>query len=277
MRPRVDGMHLHWQESLQKSLRAIELLGRVDDPGFEVPARYWAATALLILGDLRRAKAVASAALAPAERLRHRFWLTVAYWSIGPVARTEGDWEAAREFINRGLAVDPTAMIFHGQMALIEYEVGDFRQGEVYLEQMLELLRQAPEGVWRAEFSPFIIPIIARISGAGAGLEAAKTVAQGVLSDPSNPPLIAMSCSTTLALVAVVQEDTRAAHEQYEVLKSVRAAEWYGLMSTDRVLGLLSHTMGELDQASSSPPATPRSATWTTRSSRTRSRNTSRR
>ena len=90
---RVDGFHLRWHESLKKSLRAIELLDRIDDPGSEVPARFWATSASLVLGDLQGAKAHASAALAPAERLRHRFWLSVAFWSIGPVARMEGDWE----------------------------------------------------------------------------------------------------------------------------------------------------------------------------------------
>ena len=41
---RVDGFHLRWQESLEKSLAAIELLNQIDDPGSEVPARFWAAS-----------------------------------------------------------------------------------------------------------------------------------------------------------------------------------------------------------------------------------------
>ena len=146
--------------------------------------------------------------------------------------------------------MDPQELIFHGQRALINYEVGDFRQGEVYLEQMWDILRLAPiEGVGRSGFPVIVIPMIARISGVGTGLEAAKTAAEVVLSSPSTPPLIAMSSRIALALVAVVQKDADAAHEQYEVLKSVRAAEWYGTMSTDRLLGLVSHTMGKLDQA----------------------------
>ncbi len=44
---RVDGFHLRWQDSLEKSLAAIELLNQVDDPGSEVPARFWATEAPL--------------------------------------------------------------------------------------------------------------------------------------------------------------------------------------------------------------------------------------
>lgn len=63
------------------------------------------------------------------------------------------------------------------------------------------------------------------------------------------PTFSAIPCRATLGLVAVVRNDAKAAHEQYEVLKSARVAEWYGSMSPDRLLGLSSHTMGVLDQA----------------------------
>ena len=83
----------------------------------------------------------------------------------------------------------------------------------------------------------------------GRVFSATSGIAEVLLSSLSCLPLIAMSSRAALAFVAVVQEDAKAAHEQYEVLKSARYAEWYGSMSTDRLLGLSSYAMGEFDQA----------------------------
>ena len=87
----------------------------------------------------------------------------------------------------------------------------------------------------------------------GRVFSATSGIAEVLLSSLSCLPLIAMSSRAALAFVAVVREDAKAAHEQYEVLKSARYAEWYGSMSTDRLLGLSSYAMGEFDQAISGP------------------------
>ena len=42
--------------------------------------------------------------LAPAERLRDRFWLTGALWKNAIGFRLAGDWETARDFSDRALA-----------------------------------------------------------------------------------------------------------------------------------------------------------------------------
>ena len=52
-----------------------------------------------------------------------------------------------------------------------------------------------------------------------------------------------------MALMAVFQEDAEAALEQYGFLKSVPVGEFFGIISSDRLLGLLTHTMGNFATA----------------------------
>ena len=102
---RVDRFDLQYQESLSKSRRAIELLGRFDDPAVEAAARYEASLVLFVIGDLEEAQRHATAMLAVAERLRDRFWLSSALGLNGTLCQKGGDWQAARDFFERGLAV----------------------------------------------------------------------------------------------------------------------------------------------------------------------------
>ena len=48
----VNGLHTHWQESIDRGLRAIELATRVENPYSEGFSRFWAALSLLHTGDL---------------------------------------------------------------------------------------------------------------------------------------------------------------------------------------------------------------------------------
>ena len=59
----VDRFHLHPRRGLEKSLRAIELAGLVDDPHSEIQVRGVAAGCSLVVGDLEGARGHASAML----------------------------------------------------------------------------------------------------------------------------------------------------------------------------------------------------------------------
>ena len=52
-----------------------------------------------------------------------------------------------------------------------------------------------------------------------------------------------------LGLDAVLGNDPAVARDQYYALKTARAGEWCRVMCTDRLLGLLAHTMADLGQA----------------------------
>ena len=53
----IDGMHLRWSESLDKSLQAIEVASLVDEPVFKIRGHFWAGNSLLCgSGDVAGAR-----------------------------------------------------------------------------------------------------------------------------------------------------------------------------------------------------------------------------
>ena len=95
----------------------------------------------------------------------------------------------------------------------------------------------------------FVISIAGRISGVTDRLDFAEESAAKILSSPFLAPLIELCANIALALIAVERGDASAARDPYAVLKRLRDRVPSLLVSTDRVLGLLAHTMAELDGA----------------------------
>ena len=171
---RVDLDHLRWQESLEKSLRAVGLADRADDPHCEVAAHFWAALALMGIRDLEAVRPHATAMLAVAERLRDRYWLASAFWVNERVCSLGGDWQAARDFSNRGLSALSTDPRLLGTRAVLEYGMGDFGQGEAHQQQLMWAMRLATPGPSNESAYPAIaIPLIAYIAGEDAHLDVA--------------------------------------------------------------------------------------------------------
>ena len=240
------------QEGLEILLQAADLARRNNDLHSEVVAFYWAALAQSNLGDLEGMRLTAAAGLHAAERLHDRPWLALSLWSNQMAAKLEGDWQAAREFGDRGLTVSPQECRILYIRILVEYEVGDFDQAEVYLGKLLEVMRQASPGSNpEYGFVSGLMPMVACITGKSERLEVAEEAAQGVLlSNTEDVGEFAQFARTGLGLMAVLRGDAEAALEQYTALKS-----WKGLMvmlggmANDRVLVLLVQTLGQLDQA----------------------------
>ncbi len=181
----VDYFHLRFQESVAKGLKAIELARRADDLHAEVVGCYWVSNALRDLGELERMRMHAVAMLAPAEKLGDRSWLAGALWVNESACRLEGDWEAAREFSDRGLAVSSMDWRFLATRAQLEYEVGEFSRGQAYLERLLEVMRLTPPSP-TIEYivAAIVVPIAARISGVMDRFDMAEAATEAVLSSP---------------------------------------------------------------------------------------------
>ena len=84
--------------------------------------------------------------LPAAERLRDRSWLANALWINATLVRLVGDWRAARAFIDHGLGAVPQEPRLLCTRAIMEYAVGDFGQGEAYMERLLDVMRRTPPG-----------------------------------------------------------------------------------------------------------------------------------
>ena len=121
----------------------------------------------------------------------------------------------------------------------------------MYLERLLEIMRRTPPGPTTSYArSALVIPAIARITGMAERSDVAEVAAQAVLSSSSATPLHTGWARVGLALMAVLRVDTATAWEQYTILEPQKGA-MLGLtiIASDRLLGLLSQTMGNLGQA----------------------------
>jgi DNA-binding CsgD family transcriptional regulator/tetratricopeptide (TPR) repeat protein len=246
----VDYFHLHLAESLEKSLRVIELARHADDPPLEVNGHQHALQTLIHLGDIKNAAEHANAALALAERLQARHWLTNVLRNGVNLHHFLGDWGQARVFASRHIAVEPNAAPLLKELVSLEYELGAFEQGEVYLKRMQEIMRRTPPGPGEeyADTS-LVLHIASRITGSTEYLGIAGQAAQVVLSSPLANPFWIEIVRTGLALKAVDIKDYALAEEQYIALTGLQGQMRGSYICADRLMGLLVHTMGNLDQA----------------------------
>ena len=247
----VDLYHLRYRESVDKTMRVVELARLVNDPYVEMTAQLEALRNLNILGESKRAEEHAEAALALAERLRVRASLSTVLRSVLTHYRLVGDWERAGQVADRGLAVDPHGSSTLAHVVMLHYEVGESNKGETCLEELLEVMRQFPGRSGPIYgFPAVVIPLVARITGVLERIDIAESAAETVLSSPSVDPSFATYAKVALALRAVLKEDFEVAQEQYSDLEYHRGMMVPGeLVGFDRLLGLLTHTMGNLDQA----------------------------
>ncbi|HLF05323.1 MAG TPA: AAA family ATPase [Dehalococcoidia bacterium] len=246
----VDSYHLHLNEALQQARKAIELAPRIEGQQATWSANLTAARALWYMGQSRDAQPYALEGLALAEKLRDRYRLNFTFWVIARLYRHWGDWQQARDFCERGLEVAPQDNLLLAAQVLLEYELGDFDRGAAWLERLFETI---PREVANRPSSQYAMPAhviswVARITGELKQLDLAAAVAQTVLSSPYSAPMFVYSCRTSLGLLAVLRGDVAAAAQHYRFLEP-----WRGMLlidiSTDHVMGLLSHTMGNLDKA----------------------------
>ena len=132
----------------------------------------------------------------------------------------------------------------------MEHETGASSRGEVYLERLLEAMRgSGPDQLITSARTSIVIPSIARITGVPDRLEIAEAAAQAVLSERSVSPLWAQWAWAGMTLLAVQRGDQSAAGDQYAYFLEHRGTMILTVSSVDRLLGLLSQTMGNQEQA----------------------------
>ncbi|MFQ6028788.1 MAG: helix-turn-helix transcriptional regulator [Dehalococcoidia bacterium] len=248
----VDVYHLRWAEATRKGLVAIELARQVEDPRAEVSARYFMVSALTSIGDLDQARLHTSAMLSPAERLQDRYWLAGTLWKNEVCLRLAGEWENATDFCDRGLTVDSRSLPLLSDRTMLAFESGDLDQGHRYFERLLEVsLASRSRSTNPTGIIAFLIPSFARVIGIVDQLDIAREAAESVLSSSSIAPIHISRARAGLGLLAVHEGAAAAAAAHYAaLLESSRGILLWFLLSGDRLLGLLSQTMGNLDQAS---------------------------
>ncbi|MFQ6031098.1 MAG: hypothetical protein ACE5Q6_26850, partial [Dehalococcoidia bacterium] len=258
-----DSQYLRLQNTLVKSLRAIELANQADDPRTEVDVRLSAGLSLWWMGDLVGFGQQAQAALPPAERLRDNYWLASALWMNEMAAALRADWQQARELNERCLAVSPRDPRLRCSRALLEAALGDSDQAETHLAPLLESLAQSGSGPTLAHaWAALTLPLVGRIIGSSDHLEVAREAAEAILASPAVIPYFALMARSGLGLLAVLGKDPESARIQYEAItdgQSLRVPGTFmsfvrfvpsSTMTAARLCGLLAQTAGDHDQAS---------------------------
>ena len=202
------------------------------------------AYALMLKGDIDGARQHATASLEVAESLRHRDALASVPTMLGILSFHGGDWQTVHRFFDRALEGNPdypnNGLVFK---ARAYYEVGDTEAGDTWLERLMTLARDGsgqlgPLGEPASMILAWALPLVSYITGTDRDLDLAERTAKAA---PDTFEGI-----VGLALLAVHRGDAEAAAEQYQGLRSLpRFAE------VRRLLGLLAHTMGKFDDASS--------------------------
>jgi len=204
------------------------------------------------IGDLEGMLAHASAMLEPAERLRDNFWWTGALWHNEIGARLAGDWAAARDYSDRCLAISPDRYSIIADRMLLECEVGDFETAAAYFDRFLKITQHSPGLRGRTSVNAYLAMLIPLYSGFTGNLSYRSIAAQAadiVLSTPTANPNNISRARIGLGLIAVLKHDITAAQNLLPDLEEYKGNMLWWLISVDRLLGLLSHTIGDLDQA----------------------------
>ena len=247
----ADGHQGLLEDCLQKSPRAIELSARVGDLHSEAMAHWWASDALRRQAkDIERTRYHVQAMLVAAEQLRDRYLMITALRHNESVDYRICDWLSARRFSDLGLALESDPRLLATRV-LLEYEAGEFKEGQGYLERLLEMICNAPAAptVGHALMA-LVVSLIGRITGADPGLETVRSVAETVLSLQPDNQTVATPARAGLALQAVLQSDVATAQRHYDALLSRRGLlDVHTGISVDRLLALLAQTWGQHDQA----------------------------
>ena len=246
----VSGQHLRWRESADHGLRAIELATADENPFSDLISRFWTAVSPLAMGDLDAARPHVLVMRDLAGRRNTTRLLASNHLMVATtLSCLEGDWKSGRELSDRGLEMSPLHPSHLETRVSLEIETGETAQGEVYLQRLLEgELQDEPDQ--RALLSASMaIVTTARITGDPERLGMAQAAAETVLSKQFVKPLFAIQAKAGLALVAVQEGDGSAAVVHYDYFLGQRGTMIWTLSSVDRLLGLLSQTMGNLDQA----------------------------
>jgi tetratricopeptide (TPR) repeat protein len=129
-----------WRLSLPEVVgyaqQAVELSGQVDDPRAEAVARNYLTRARIAMGDAPESRSDRQALLATAQRLRDRQRIVDAFGRNAEFCYFTGDWEAASDLCDRGLALSGFQPLLRSIRATLAYETGDFTEGWSHMERL---------------------------------------------------------------------------------------------------------------------------------------------
>jgi DNA-binding CsgD family transcriptional regulator/tetratricopeptide (TPR) repeat protein len=237
----VDGSHMKWDRSLEKSLRALELSVQVDDdPIDKLRAHMWANNSWYAMGYPESALAHNPDMSEIAESMHDVYWLELAISRRRILAYLSGDWKAVHGFDD-----DETNVESDSVLAMASFQTGDFDRGKTYMDA---LKNDGTNDLEKSRWS-LVAACFCNISGESDLLADLEVAAKNALV-PELPPIRALEFQVALAQVAILRREPSNCAELYAALTPyTKSVTQTGAICTDRLLGLLARTMGNLDES----------------------------
>ena len=247
----VDMLFTRFSESLRKVDQAIPLTRLIEDLPAEALARYTAVLDHLALGNLAGMRRHALPLIKISDRLRDRFWQTLAIRCNEDIAHLTGNWAVACDYSDQGLQLSPDECRNLSTRTMLEFQTGNPVEGRAYLERLLQVAANTPPGpTLEHALVALTAPLVTRICGEDHFLAEAETATKAVFSTESRLTYMDWDARTALALLAENRSDADLARQQYQLLLPYAGTVLlFVMVSTDRMLGILAKTMGNLDLA----------------------------
>lgn len=247
----LNNFHLNCHDTLAGCQRSIAAAQLNDDVRSEMLGHYYIGMTVPMIGDLDALREHAAATVPLVERLRDQFWITSSFWVNEMAARLAGDWESALDFSDRGLSISPRDTRLLTTRTLMEYQLGNFDAGQDYLQKLLNVMEAAQAGPNIENAGPAVVlPLVNWIVGVDDWGTIAHTAANNVVSSDHATPYYSMMDRAGLAFIAAFRQDSIVSKAHYQAILPLKGlAVPQGYAAGDRLLGLLSQTMGSLNQA----------------------------
>jgi class 3 adenylate cyclase len=247
----VAMFHLHLDEAIELGERAVALARELDKPLIEAPSHFFTGGCLMYTGRLDEASRHADACRALTERVRHPYGIANGTQAQMAVAVSRGDWAAAREACERGLAVGTSDHRLLATAAIVACQTGDIETALSYKTRFFESIAKVPPGPSTEYTMATTMPArMAQIFGLAPDVELIRRNGRAVLESPvPGTPLLKGFTLGGLGILAHITGDKDAAAEilpQVAGLPSM-SSDWVG--QTDHLRGRLLETLGRADEA----------------------------
>jgi len=249
---RVEMNHALFDSALEKALMAAEVGLRSEDADAAIYAWMAANICWRAKGQIDQSISAVNDAIRLSEREGYsealaRAHISRAHWSLDA-----GDWDLAREHIDRALDINPFDALALCFRALIEVELGDVQSSQEYLQRTIESMTDE-NGVgawdsWTEQWVAFAFAWIGLLTGDAALLRRSVAILDGLEVSPHMTRLTRRRVLCTEGLIHVARRDEVAVGRLYR--SSFRPDdELEQMWEYPWLPGLLAWTAREFDDA----------------------------
>lgn len=180
------------------------------------------------------------------ERLGNRLWLHFALWQLEYTARFRGDWAAARQFGQQGMAVAPGGPTLLSTVQQTEAETGEFDRAEELLQVLMTPMVENPVNpTFHYSAAVMVTGQNSWIAGVPREPALPHRYTDFVLSSPFAIPLFASVTDIGRALDAPTTGNLDTCQSAYKALERLRG-QFISVMAIDRLLGHLPLATGNV-------------------------------